>query len=145
MAIPWVTIIMALLSFFLTKAKTGSTSKAVLAAGLVGGATYAYTHSDYAAGGALASYDGVSNAGVAQLNADGQPIVDAAGNPVVTAGPAKVTDGGGISDSVAKVLTSWGATGTSAVIGTTAVATNTSLRKYIPWIAIGAGLLILTR
>lgn len=145
MGTPWVTIIMTLLSFFLTKAKTGSTSKAVLAAGLVGGATYAYTHSNYAAGGALASYDGVSNAGVAQLKANGQPIIDAAGNPVVTAGPAKITDGGSISDSVAKVLTSWGATGTATVIGTTTVATDKSLRKYIPWIAIGAGLLILTR
>lgn len=145
MAIPWVSIIMFLLSFFLTKSKTGSNSKAVLAAALVGGATYAYTHSDFAAGSSLAEYDGVENGATPLLNADSTPAKDANGQPILTAGPATVGSDGGLISNAAGVLKSWGATGTASVIGTTAIATSSSLQKYLPLILIGGAVLILSR
>lgn len=145
MAIPWVSIVMFLLSFFLTKSKTGSNSKAVLAAALAGGATYAYTHSDFAAGTALADYDGVENVAAPLLNADGSPAVDSNGVAITTAGPGTVSSDGGLISSAAGVLKSWGATGTAAVIGTTALSTSSSLQKYLPWIVLGGLALILTR
>lgn len=153
MAIPWVTIILTLLSFFLTKAKTGSTSKAVLAAALAGGATYAVTHSDFAADTALAEYDGVVNTAWPVLDETGQQILDANGKPVqavsgatlASSGTAGAPAGGGIVSSAAGVLTSWGATGTAGVIGATAVATDSKLRKYLPFLIGGAILLIATR
>lgn len=150
---PWITIVLTLLSFFLTKAKTGSTSKAALAAALVGGATYAVTHSDFAAGTALAEYDGVVNTARPVLDATGQQILDANGKPVqavsgatlAPSGTAGAPAGGGIVPAAAGVLTSWGATGTAGVIGATAVATDSNLRKYIPFLIGGAILLIVTR
>lgn len=139
---PWLTIIMALLSFFVTKSKTGSTSKAALAAVAAGGLTYAYTHSNYAAGTSLAEYDGVSNAAVPVLNTDGSAAVDANGKAIKTSGPGVVDLAGKLVSSTEKVLTGWGATGTSAVLATGAVVSSSSLQKYLPWL-IGAGLVFL--
>lgn len=139
---PWITILITLLSFFVTKTKTGSTSKAAMVAALAGGATYAYTHSDFAAGTALAEYDGVSNAAGPIVLPDGTTAKDANGVPILAAGPTTVSTAGELINAGAKVLTSWGATGTAAVIGTTAVATSSSLKQYLPWL-LGAGALIL--
>lgn len=153
MSIPWITIILTLLSFFLTKAKTGSTSKAALAAALVGGSTYAVTHSDFAAGTALAEYDGVVNTatpmldktGQQVLNANGQPVQAVSGATLAPSGTAGAPAGGGIVSSAAGVLTSWGATGTAGVIGATAVAADSNLRKYLPFLIGGAIFLVATR
>lgn len=144
MAIPFIPIILALLSFLLTKKATGSTSKAVLAAGLVGAGSY------YATKPATIA-DGSSSGGV--VAAEGRPAVDSTGKPIVDANGAPVLINGGGSigsidrmiDTTGRVLTSWGATGTAAVIGTTAVTTSSSLQKYLPWILGGAALLFLVK
>lgn len=59
---PWLTILMAVLSFFFTKKNTGSTSKAALAAALVGGGTYAVTHNTDWGRANLGQFDGVAPA-----------------------------------------------------------------------------------
>lgn len=117
----WATIIMTILSFILTKKKTGSTSTALAAAALAGAGTYyATTQTDwFSADNALTSWPSGANA----ATSGGKPIIDANGQPVNVPGSgttAKVVSGlvGQTIDTTGKVLTSWGGTGTATVIGT---------------------------
>lgn len=134
----WLSIILALISFFTAKKSGASNTQALLTAGLVGGGTYwAQNNTEWGAGTL-----GQLNAAITeQLGpvpfmsddvTDGAVAVDAAGNPLKR------------STNIMDVLRSWGASGTAAVIGTTAVATG-GLEKFLPFIIGGAALLLLTR
>lgn len=132
----WLTIIMTLLSFFASKKSGASGTKSALIAGLVGAGTYYTTHNTDWGRANLGFLDGVGTAGggVETPSVDGQPVKDSGGN-------ALENFGGGVTG----VLKSWGATGTAAVIGTTALATSSSLQKYIPLLLIGGAVLLLSR
>lgn len=146
---PWLTILITLLSFFMSKRSGASNTKAALIAGLAGGATYYTTHQTDWGKATLGSLDGVPPAvtGAPLLGADGTTPITEGGAPVATnvplvAGGTTSTGGTGITD----VLKSWGATGTAAVIGTAAAATGSGIftSKNLPWfLAAGAAFLLL--
>lgn len=152
---PWLSIIMAVLSFLITKKTTGSTAAAVAAGALAGVGTYYVTHETDWGKTNLGSLDGVTETR-ALLNDDGTPVLDAQGNAISIPAGSKVeknVDGtvkvvGGVpsvTNGITDVLKSWGATGTAAVIGTTALSTSSSLSKYLPWILGGAALFLFTK
>lgn len=154
---PWLSIILALLTFFISKRNGASNTKALLTAGLTGAGSYYVTHETDWGKANLGALDGVPVGGTEPLkDANGNVIVSPTGAPVVgpaitpptttTPGggvvPVQTGTGSGIVSTVGDVLKSWGGTGTAAVVGTTAVASSDSLKKYIPWI-IGGGLALL--
>lgn len=153
---PWVSIIMALISFFLTKNKTGSTSKALAAGAIAGIGTYYVTHETDWGKANLGDLDGVATS-VPLVDKNGTAVLDPQGNAIKL--PAGTTvkynaDGtvaknaGGfplIVTTTADVLKSWGGTGTAAVIGTATVAGSDTLRKYLPWVLIGGAFLLLKK
>lgn len=128
MPIPWLSIIMFIISFLTTKSAGGSTGRALLMGTLAGGATYAVTHSNWAKDTFLADWD----------NADAVDVDGKLVNKVL--GP----DGNLVNKS-ADVLKSWGAAGTAGVIATTAAATSIDWAKLAPWGLGVLGLLVLTR
>lgn len=140
MTFPIVPIIMALLAFFTTKKATGSTSKAALAAGLTGAATWYATKPEVPADGKSPG-DLIAGPPAPATDATGKPILDANGKPVFVNGGGSYGTVDRLIDSTGRVLGSWGATGTATVIGTTAVARSSSLQKYIPW-ALGGLVLV---
>lgn len=146
---PWLSIILALLAFFMSKRSGASNTKALLTAGLTGAGSYYVTHETDWGSANLGALDGVPAAGDAPLlDKDGKAITTPSGAPVtgpVLTAPAGTGTGSGIVSTVGDVLKSWGGTGTAAVVGTTAVASSGSLQKYIPWIIGGGVLLLLMR
>lgn len=153
---PWFSIIMALISFLLTKKKTGDTTKALAAGALVGLGSYYVSHETDWGRANLGSLDGVApSTALVDGNGNpvlkgGQPVYVPAGSTVALNPDGTVKLGASGSPSVigatADVLKSWGGTGTAAVIGTTAVAaSSSSLTKYLPWLLAGGALLLLTR
>lgn len=142
---PWLTIILALLSFFVSKRSGASNTGALLTAGLVGGAAYYTSHSTDWGKANLGSLDGVPPLDKPLLDSTGKVVTDPEGNTVMGNATGKLaatatTPSTGVFD----VLKSWGATGTAAVIGTAAVVGTGSLTKYFPWLlAAGAAYLLL--
>lgn len=111
---PWLTIIMFLLSYFAQRAEGASAGKALLTAGLVGAGTYYVTHETEWGQANLGDLDGVSGT-------VGEPVLDANGNTI--------PDGNGgvlrqVIGGTTDVLKSWGATGTAGVIATTSAASG---------------------
>lgn len=135
--LPWLTIIIMLISFVTSKKSGASNTKALVTAGLAGAATYYVSHETEWGKANIGSLDGVLADGTA-------PLVDGAGTGVTTANgtPIKVdvgsANGSGVVGTIGKVLESWGGTGTAAVIGTTVVAGDSNLRKWLPWLGLGA-------
>lgn len=146
---PWLTIIMAVLTFFMSGgAKKENRSKALLAAGAVGLGTYAVTHyTDWGAEN-LGSLDGVTtttaeDGTVTRTNADGTTSTIKA--PTGST-PANNSTAGAGSSGFWSGLTGWltspagqittGAAGASAVMG--------GIPKWVLWggIAVGAYLLL---
>lgn len=128
---PWLTIFMTLLTFFLAGGddKEKRTTALAAAAG-VGLGTYYTTHETDWGKTNLGSLDGVVPTAVAA-----NPVIDATGQPVVVDGNAVKTNSGvtaGSSASVWDTLKSWGAAGTAAVVGVgVGAATGTN------WLLIG--------
>lgn len=179
---PWLSIIMALITFFTAQKKKGANAaRSAAIAGLAGLGTYYVSHETEWGRATLGALDGVIttpsiSAGGTDVpqnadgtpgtrNADGSYTVVGPNGQIVTVRPGTVggtingapaiTNGGvtvpstagGFNGSTAglwSTLQSWGPTGTATVIGTTAVATDSSLRKYLPW-AAGAVVLLLLR
>lgn len=133
---PWVSIISAIITFFLSKSSGKSTAAAALTAGAVGLGTYYLA--DPSNPDNLFKI-GVDSSKTAPAGAEGAQIVV----PSSTVGSTLSSAYGQTVDAAGKVLTSWGPTGTAAVIGTTALATNSDLTKYVPWILGAAALWIL--
>jgi len=135
---PWFSIIMAILSFLFQKKNGASNTKALVTAGLVGGASYFVTHDTDWGKANLGSLDGVDvpTGGTTWTDASGTVVTNASGQPITTGGTNGVTD----------VLKSWGATGTATVLGTAAAVTGKGIFGN-PWIVallIGGGLLLLS-
>lgn len=132
---PWLSIAVWLITFLISKSSGASTGKAAL----------------LATGAGLASYymvDPANKDNVLGLTTNGAKTV--AGDPAVgtTAATVKTATSSIGSTAVSEVgstLRSWGPTGTLGVVaGTTAIA-STNRSKWLPWIAGGAALLLLTR
>lgn len=136
---PWASIISFLVTFLFQKKKGKSTSSALLAGAAVGAATYLLADPS--------NPDNLFRIGVDSTGtaAAGASTVQSAG-AVTTSGTSGITDVLGKTVTTAgSVLSSWGGTGTAAVIGTTALATNSSLSKYLPWVLGVGAILLLTR
>lgn len=112
---PWLSIIMALVTFFLSGGqKKENRTRALLAAGLAGAGTYYLSHETDWGQRTLGEFDGVTGV----LPDTVEAVKDAGGNPVTVGGaPVRVGTGTGVLD----VLRDWGPAGTAAVIGTTGV------------------------
>lgn len=135
----WAAIIMALLAFFTSK-KTGASDKvAMLTAAGVGAGTYYVANNTEWGKENLDWFESSSDTGGEETKT---PVITTGGTPV------KNPDGsivGTIVGGTTDVLKSWGGTGTAAVIGTSAVATSSSLQKYIPMLLIGGAVLLLIK
>lgn len=151
-------LIMALISFFTAKKsgmKDGAAAMTAAAAGL--GTYYVATETEWgksATNWLGEKWTALTDDGTVLKNADGTdatappgavPQKDANGNVIRDANGSvtwKLVDTAGkVVTTTGDVLKSWGATGTATVIGTTALATDDNLRKWLPW--LGAGLLAL--
>lgn len=148
----WTTIIMIVLSFILTRKKTGSTGTALAAAALAGAGTYyATTQTDwFDKDNALTSWPEDSAKLVQAVDSEGNPITDADGQPVMVPNKVGTTTGqvgngsgviGTVVGTTGEVLKSWGGTGTATVIGAGAVASKVG--DVPPWVMwAGLGLLV---
>lgn len=128
---PWLTIAITLLTYLLQPRGTpAERRKALLGAALAGGATYATTHYTDWGKVNLGQFDGV-------IPTDSLPIVDtgnASGGSTVGVKPGNVSPTSGLWNT----LTSWGPTGTAAVVGTGAAA----LTGNTKWLLIGGAALL---
>lgn len=145
---PWLSIIMAIISALASlKSKPGDKGRAVAAAALGGLGTYYVTHETEWGKDVLGGLDGVApptpNPGPGTVTLpDGsstQKDGTSVPNPNVGAPNAGKTTG------VWDVLTSWGPTGTAAVIGTGVVAADSNLRKWLPIAALALGAFLLLK
>jgi len=131
----WVTLIMMVISFFMSGgAKKGNRTKALATSALVGAGTYyAVTQTNW--GKSLDTLDNPATA-----NTSATPVTDANGNPITTPIGQVVTSQG---TSGWDVLKSWGPTGTALVAGTVGATAGTGVFKNIPtWVwLLGGGLL----
>lgn len=140
---PWLSILMALISFFTTKKKTnGNTAAALGAAALVGAGTYYVTHETDWGSENLGFLDGVTDS-------SGATVPTGTGNVPID-GTVKVPSGttqpatGGFWDSLSGTLKSWGPTGTALVVGTAGAVTSNS-KSWVWWAAIGLGAYLLVK
>lgn len=89
------------------------------------------------------------NTGAKALGLDGTAAADADGKRVTSpTGVKSVSATGGINGvvgTVGDVLKSWGPVGTAGVIGTTALTTQPSWQKYVPWALAGLGAYLLLK
>lgn len=126
----WLTLIMMVVSFFLSGgAKKGNRTKALITAGIVGAGTYyAVTQTDW--GKSLDVLDNPAQQNVSAqpvLGPDGKPVLSPAGQPIYNQGP-----------NGWDVLKSWGPTGTALVAGTVAAGTGSGIFGSIPpWLLVG--------
>jgi len=145
-------LLMSAISFFLSK-KAGATpaQAAAIAAAAGAGTYYVANNTDWGKstitaldekwvamtkpdGTVYTDVDGTVYApdgSVVEVNADGTPVLDAAGNIVTR-----------LVTTTGDVLQSWGPAGTAAVIGTAALAAD-GIGKYVPWLIGGALALLL--
>lgn len=134
----WASLIIALLSFFMMKKAGSSDTSAMITAGLTGaGSYYVATETEWGQENLNWFEDSTeppTTSTTAALDSEGNPVKDSNGNVVY-----KMIDG------TADVLKSWGGTGTAAVVGTTALATNSSLKQYLPWVLLGLGVFMVVK
>lgn len=139
---PWLTILVTLVAFFLQKKNGASSTKAALVAGLAGAGTYMVTHKTDWGQANLGALDGVTGEGGTVVKGeDGKPIIDPATNKPITTGPSASGPNGagsGGGTNLFDVLKGWGATGTAAVVGTTAASTGSGIFSN-PWVIVGLG------
>lgn len=150
---PWASIIVAVISFVITYLADGhKAGTAALVAAGSGLATYAYSASPYAPSW-LQQADGIPSSGSDTTTAGTTNVMT--GQPGATGAVSGNAPGlGGTVSSLgadtAKVLSSWGGTGTAEVVGATTVAANsgsilTDLEPYLPYILIGGAAILLAK
>lgn len=130
----WLTIIVWIISFLLTKKKTGSNATAALAATGIAGATYFATDA-----GNPASW--VNTVGGQTPTADGTPTVTdgATGSTLGSLGTQLIKTTG-------ETVQSLGPMGTAGVIGAIGATTGSGIFGSIPgWAWLAAGAFLLTR
>lgn len=136
---PWLSIIMALISFFATKKKDGSNTGTALAAAAVAGlGTYYVTHETEWGQANLGQFDGVVTAPVLPAGT----TTTTSGGVIVPVAPGGTT---GSDSGLWSTVKEWGPVATTAVVGTAAAAATGSLEKYLPWIVGGLALLLLAK
>lgn len=125
----WITLLMALLTFFLSKKKGAGTGEAIAYSVLAGGATYAFTHSDMMKGTTLAALDGAGSVSAPNLSNDATNSSSVAGQvvPVVTTGGTS-----GLNPALERIAPSLVDLGTGAVLG---AALSGSSMWF--WLAVG--------
>lgn len=135
---PWLTIIMAIISFFQTKKNGGSTGAALAVAGMAGAATYYTTHNTDWGKANLLKYDGgvtppAVTSGTATVTAPGGQVV-----PIPT--PVSATTNAG-SSGYAQML-DWAAP--LAVGGIAGAAASSSLPSWLfPALLAGGAFILL--
>lgn len=142
-----VSIVVALIGFFSAKKAGATSAQAGLVAAAAGaGSYYVATQTDWGK-----SFFGDADKKMIPLMKDGVEVKDSNGNKVmVPEGSTVAVDGNNMTvtspsgdvwkstlDAAGGVLKSWGGTGTAAVIGAGAVASSSSLQKYLPWVIGG--------
>lgn len=141
MPIPWTAIIMAIISFFMSKKSGASNTQAALIGAAAGvGSYYLFDPSN------PDNLFGVGDA-AGKTSADANP--PSTGTNGGTGGATAGSIIGGLAsqtiDTTGKVLSSWGAAGTAGVIATTAAVTNPDTKKLLLFGALAVGVLLLTR
>lgn len=127
---PWLTIAIAIITYLLQPRGTADERrKALVGAAVAGGATYAVTHYTDWGKENLGQFDGA-------IPVDKLPAVDSE-NTTGTTTPSVKPGNQAPTTGFWDTLTSWGPTGTAAVVGT-GVAAATGNTK---WLLIGGGLL----
>lgn len=141
MAIPWLTIIIALISFFASKKSGKSTGDSAAIAAAAGAVTYGVTEYtdwgqenlkpiDDSINGWFGTGDDKSSSSITTTGTTGGQT----GTSVVT-----VPASSGSSTGAWDTLKSWGPMGTAAVVGTAGAATGTLDKS---WLWVGGGLLL---
>jgi len=121
----WVSLILGLLSYILSKSAGASDTKALTAATLVGaGAYYTTTQTDWGKANLGALDAAISGESTPVISSDGQPVSGSGGGVLNT-----------LVGGTADVLKSWGGVGTAAVVGTAAAASGGLLSN--PWVLGG--------
>lgn len=160
---PWLSIFMALLTFFAEKKRNGGdTTRAALAAGLVGVGSYYVTHETEWGKENLGFLDGVEATAVTDLEGPPTTVVNADGTTTSTYpnGTTRTTktDGtvtykdstgkvlaSGTASAVADVLKSWGPAGTAGVIGVTGATLSDDSSKLLIWGGIALAVFLLLK
>lgn len=150
-------IILALISYFTSKKSGASSAKAAMVGAAAGLGTY-YVATETEWGKSLFATANDSSWVVAK-DANGNIIKDDQGRTVyVPAGETATVDANGKVQvqadgtwftktlaTTADILKSWGGAGTAAVVGTAAVASSDSRKKYLPWLLIGGAVILLSK
>lgn len=131
---PWMSIIMWLVSFLASKSSGASTTKSALIATGAGLATYYLAdpaNKDNVLGVTMGD-DKATTGSTTEVDGGSTKL------PTPSFGSTAVSE-------VGSTLRNWGATGTLAVVAGTSALASGGLTKYWPWIALAAGAFILTR
>lgn len=134
---PWLSIIMFLVSFFTTKKKTNGNTAAALAAGALAGAgTYYVTHETEWGKENLGFLDGVIT--TPDPGTSGPSVTVPADTSGGTKVPTVNAGTGGFWGGMTDVLKDWGPTGVAGVIGTTGLVASGNSK----WLVYGGIALI---
>lgn len=137
---PWLSIISFIVTFLLSKSQGASTGKAAMLATAAGLATY------YVAD--PANPDNLLGFGQTEKTTPGTVDEDTGASAPTGGGGLAGTIGGiaktGVSE-VGSTMRSWGPTGTLGVAAGVTALSSDSFSKYLPWIAGGLVLILLTR
>lgn len=139
----WLTLIMALISYFMSAKSGNSKGRSAAIAATVGMGTYFATQNSET----LAS----ANESINNLFSSNSPASSSANEGVARDGVlvgAGATAGSAVSSlgsSAADVLKSWGPVGTAGVIVGTGAASSMDWDKWLPWLAAGLGAYLLLK
>lgn len=138
-------IVMALISYFATKEKTGaSNTQAAMAAAAAGlGTYYVASETEWGQGvvDSLSGWTGLPNTRTDQTTTVVGPNGESTKVPTATGSTAKPNTGTNAWD----VLESWGPTATAATVGATGLAISGGLDKWLPWIAGAVAIFLLVK
>lgn len=139
----WITLIMMLISYFMSAKSGNSKGKSAAIAAAVGLGSYWATQN--------VSSMAEANASIGNLFSSGDPAVNGVTESVAREGiVSSVAASAGstvssLGSSAAGVLTSWGPTGTVGVIAGTAAASAIDWKSWLPWVAGGAAIFLLMK
>lgn len=128
---PWLTILMSLLSFFVSKRNGASNTQALLTAGLAGAGTYYVTHETDWGKTNLGAFDGVIASGTTPLKTEG--------GVAVTKENGTTAATSGIDSTIGKLLTSAGGTAAAATVGGFTFGALLASPNAWKWVALAVG------
>lgn len=157
---PWIQILVAIVSYFASRKSGASPAKSAAIAAAAGLATnWVMQETEWGKtslapiNGTIDGWFGISNGTVASngvvTDGSGKTVTGPAGTAPVAQPDGSVvwvpSSSSGIVNAASDVLKSWGPTGTAAVVGTTALVSSDSSKKWLPWVGGGLALVLLTR